>query len=310
MTHDHTKHGILLMLLFCLLAPAIDVFAKIASTDIPVGQITAARFLIQALVFLPFLIRGLRTHHVFRLKDMILIPLRAGAIFGSTLFFILAVKHMPLADALAIVYVEPFLVMFLAWVLLGESVGWHRIAASIICLIGTAFVIQPSFALFGHVALYPLGTALCFAIYMLVTREVSDRFEPLFLQPLTATIACFMVVPPLFFFDGSAHEVWDPVMPHGVFWLWLLGVGVSGAAAHLALSYALKFAPSATLAPLSYLEIITATVVGFLVFGDIPTHWALFGVILIVISGLYLIWRETQLKKRVSMPTTPPPSVV
>ena len=89
-----------------------------------------------------------------------------------------------------------------------------------------------------------------------------------------------------------------PVMPQGIFWLWLFGVGLWASISHMMMSFALKFAPSATLAPLHYLEIVTALILGYVIFSDFPNTLALVGTAIIVASGLYVFHREQVLERQ------------
>jgi drug/metabolite transporter (DMT)-like permease len=97
--------------------------------------------------------------------------------------------------------------------------------------------------------------------------------------------------------DGSGIATLDPVMPQGLAWLWLFGVGFWAAVSHMCMTYALKFAPSATLAPLHYLEIVAAVAFGYLVFGDFPNPLTWAGIAVIVASGLYIIHRERRVAR-------------
>ena len=91
---------------------------------------------------------------------------------------------------------------------------------------------------------------------------------------------------------GSGADAYLLALPHGIFWLWCFCVGLAATISHMAMTYALKFAPSATLAPLHYLEIVTATLFGYQFFGDFPNRLTWCGIVIIVCSGLYIIHRE------------------
>jgi drug/metabolite transporter (DMT)-like permease len=279
-----------LMLGFCVLAPAIDVFGKLASASIPVGQITAARYVVQAAVLVPVaLAMGLSLRMDARALGLNL--LRAALSLASTFTFIAAVRVMPLADALAIAFVEPFLLLLIGHLFLGETVGRRRLAAVAAGFAGTLIVVRPSFAAFGPVALLPLGTALFFALYMLSTRWQRDT-HPVTLQATTAVAAVLLAVPILVLGDGGPWHDVDPVRPQGLAWAWLAGMGLASASSHLFLTYALRFAPASSLAPLHYLELVSATVLGFLVFGNLPQGATWLGIGVIAASGLYVIHRE------------------
>ena len=173
----------------------------------------------------------------------------------------------------------------------------RRIIASVVGFGGSLLVIQPSLVTFGLVALYPLGTALCFALYMLETRSLSRKMHPIPMQFATSVLTalfCSLFVGVAWIGQWDAHA---PVMPEGITWLWLFGVGAASALAHIMMTYALRFAPSATLAPLHYLEIISAAILGLLVFQDFPNTLTWAGIAIIVSSGLYIIHRERLTEK-------------
>ncbi len=292
MTTDTTLRGILLMLLFCLLAPLLDVSAKLAAENgIPVGQITAARFFVQGILMLPVVwLMGLS----FALTPRALgfICLRALFLLLSTFSFVSGIALMPIADALAIVFVEPFILLLLGRLIFGDSVGPRRIAACVAGFCGALLVIQPSLAAFGLVALWPLGTAVFFAFYMLVTRAISAYMHPVAMQFHTAWTGFAMCVPILAVAGGSDIAALAVVWPSPLNWLWLFGVGFWAAVSHMAMTYALKYAPSATLAPLHYSEIVVAVALGYLIFADFPNPVTWAGIAIIVASGLYMIHRE------------------
>jgi len=190
---------------------------------------------------------------------------------------------------------------------LAEDVGPRRVAAALVGFVGVLFVIQPSFAAFGLVALFPLGTAVAFAGYILITRSVSRKVHPVTLQFYTGVIASLMCLPALVLADGSGHVLLDPVWPNGPAWLWLFGAGFFAAISHMMMTYALSMAPSATLAPLQYLELPVATFFGYLVFGDFPNALTLFGIAIIISAGLYMIHRERVTARQLVTERAAPP---
>ncbi|MGL4310207.1 MAG: DMT family transporter [Paracoccaceae bacterium] len=295
---DRILPGIALMIAFCIFAPGIDVFAKLAAlAGQPPGQITLARFAGQAALMLPLV---MMQGHALTMPARTFgwTCLRAVLLIASTFSFVMAVRVMPLADALAIVFVEPFILLLLGRAFLGEQVGPRRIVACLIGFAGSLLVIRPSLTIFGPVALYPLGTAVAFAAYMLVTRRLSRDQHPVAMQFHTAFWGAVMMVPALFLGESLGWEAIEFAPVAGRIWLWLAGVGLMATIAHMAITYALKYAPSATLAPLAYLEIVTAAALGYLVFGDFPAPLTWAGVGVIVASGLYVIHRERVVSRR------------
>lgn len=291
MHSDRILPGVALMLAFCAVAPMIDVSSKLAAATIPVGQITTARFVVQAALMAPIVaLMGL----TFRLspRAVWLTTLRALCLVASTYTFVSAVAVMPVADALAIAFVEPFILLILGRMIFGDEVGPRRIGACVVGFAGALFVIRPSFAIFGPVALYPLGTALSFALYMLVTRRLAREVHPVPMQFHTALFGMILCLPVMVLAQGSGIGPLDPVMPEGAAWAFLFGVGLASTVSHMAITYALKFAPAATLAPLHYSELLSAVVLGYLVFGDFPAPLTWVGIAIITASGLYIIHRE------------------
>ena len=303
---DRILAGLTLMLGFCLSAPLLDVAAKLASESVPVGQITTARFVVQCALMAPFIwFMGLSLR-VARGQWLALL-FRAVLLFVATFCFIAAIRVMPLADALAIVFVAPFIVLLVGKFYLGEDVGPRRVGAAIVGFVGVLFVIQPSFAAFGAVALFPLGTAVGFAFYILVTRGLSRQVHPVTMQFYTGLIASLFCMPVLILAQGSGSELLDPVWPVGIAWLWLLGVGFFATLSHMMMTYALSMAPSATLAPMQYLELPVTTFLGYLVFRDFPNALTLTGIAIIIGAGLYMIHRERVTARRLITERAAPP---
>lgn len=292
MTRDTTLQGVLLMIAFCVIAPLLDVGAKLAAQNgIPVGQVTAARFVVQTALMLP-VVALMRLPMRLTGKALAFTTLRALLLLVSTFAFVSGIQVMPLADALAIVFVEPFILLILGRLLFGDQVGPRRIAACAVGFVGVLLVIQPSLAAFGLVALWPLATAVLFALYMLVTRAISAWMHPVTMQFHTSWTGLLLCLPVMVLADGSGIPALDPVWPTGWNWLWLFMVGFFAAVSHMCMTYALKHATAATLAPLHYLEIVTAVTLGYLIFDDFPNAMTFAGIAVIVASGLYIIHRE------------------
>jgi len=165
---DKNALGIGLMLAFCLIAPVLDVFAKLASEEIPIIQITSVRFFGQGILM--FLIIEILQKPI-KVPANFLAPLFWRAIFllTATYCFFFAIKTMPIADAVAIVFIEPFILLLIGKFVFEEEVGVRRFTACAIGFIGVILVIKPSFINFGFVALYPLGTAIGFGLYIIST---------------------------------------------------------------------------------------------------------------------------------------------
>ncbi len=302
---NRTMLGVLFMVAFCIIAPVMDAFAKATPEHVPVAQILAARFGIQVMILVPLAL-ALQLAARPTGRDISLHLARGAALLAATACFFTAVRYMPIANAIAIFFVSPFVTTLLGAVFLKETVGWRRVSACLVGFGGALLVIRPSFTGLGAVALLPLSTAFFFAVYMLLTRSMSQRLHPLTLQAHTALAACLIVFPPLIAMDGSGSRYFDPVWPTGLAIWTLLGVGLIATVSHLCITYALRFAPASTVAPLQYLEIVGATAVGYIAFNDFPKPLTWLGIAIIVASGLFLFARERDLGRKTDRPPPPP----
>ena len=303
-TADKPVLGILFMIGFCITAPIMDGMAKLTPNEVPVLQIVAARFGVQVVILIPMAIMmGVAMRPTAR--DVVGHLMRGLMLLLATFCFFSAIRYMPIANAMAIFFVEPFILTLMGGLLLGEQVGPRRITACVIGFIGALFVIQPSFQELGFVALLPLGTAVTFAAYMILTRTMSDRQHPIALQAYTALGASLLILPLIIGFEGTNNPWLDPVWPSEFAIMALLAVGILATISHLLLSVALKLAPTATIAPLQYLEIAGSVAVGYFLFRDFPDSLTWLGIAIIVGSGLYVFARE----RRADLQRRPTPPV-
>lgn len=294
MSADRPFFGILLMLAFCVLAPLGDSIAKVLGGRIPLVELLLARFALQALFLLPVVL-AMRISLNLKGRVLRLTVVRTVLhILGTTAMFA-ALRYLPLADAIAIAFVMPFIMLILGKTVLNEDVGTRRILACLVGFGGTLLVIQPSFASVGLPALLPLAVALIFALFMLVTRQIAKEVDPLALQCASGLIATPILL--LAAFAGTQLDLPGSalILPNTVDTMLVLAIGVIGTVAHLLMTWSLRLAPSTTLAPMQYLEIPMATLLGWIVFGDLPNGLAALGIVITILSGLYIIYREQQI---------------
>ncbi|GAB5438364.1 DMT family transporter [Falsiruegeria mediterranea] len=291
MSHDRPVLGILLMLGFCVVAPMGDAVAKLLSGAIPLGELLLVRFAVQAAVLIPLVIVTRRPWRI-RGRLLRLTALRTVLhIVGIGAMFT-ALQYLPLADAVAIAFVMPFIMLLLGKYVLDEEVGARRLGACIVGFIGTLLVIQPSFVEVGWPALLPLVVAVVFSLFMLVTRQLAKDTDPVGLQAVSGVMASVVLLPALLVGQNMGVEPLTLVMPDvTTSWL-MLAIGLLGTLAHLLMTWSLRYAPSATLAPMQYLEIPVATVIGWLIFSDLPNGLASVGICITIAAGLYIILRE------------------
>jgi drug/metabolite transporter (DMT)-like permease len=297
MTPDRPFLGILLMLLFCVLAPVGDAVAKLLSGVVPLSELLIVRFGVQALVLAPVIFLTGRDWRMSR-RVLGLTVLRTLLHIAGIGAMFTALFYLPLADAIAIAFVMPFLMLLLGKYVLDEEVGARRLWACVAGFLGTLLVIQPSFAEVGWPALLPLVVAVVFSLFMLVTRQIARETDPISLQAVSGGIATLMILPFLYLHSetlGHGLVILNPGLQTG---LLLAVIGLLGTLAHLMMTWALRYAPSATLAPMQYLEIPFATLIGWAVFGDLPNGLAAVGILITIAAGLFILLRERAISKR------------
>lgn len=297
MTPDRPVLGILLMLGFCILAPLGDSIAKILGPSIPLGQLVFTRFFVQACLLVPLVILSDLS---WRLSPRVwkLVVIRTILHILGIGFMFTSLMYLPLADAVAIAFVMPFIMLLLGRFVLNEEVGFHRMAACAVGFVGTLLVIQPNFLAVGWVALLPVAVAVIFALFMLTTRQIAKEADPIALQAVSGVIATVMLLPFIAVGIAIDFKPLSVVSPNLIEWQLLFAIGVLGTFAHLLMTWSLRFAPSATLAPMQYLEIPVATLVGFWLFSEFPNTLATAGITLTVAAGVYVVLREQATARR------------
>ena len=283
----------LLMVGAMLLLPAIDAIAKYLSASISAGQVTWSRFAFQSLFMLPLALRVWR--HAPR-TNFAVNALRGALLALTTLFFFAALKYLPIADAISIFFVEPLILTILSALLLGEQVGWRRFSAVFVGLAGAGLVIQLNLTAAGTPALLPLGAATCFAFYLVLTRMFAQREAPEMMQFQAGLAGCALLTVALVVGEQMDFAPLMPSMPTAVEWGWLALLGLIAAIGHLMVVAAFARAHASLLAPFQYLELVSATTLGFLIFGDFPGPATWLGVAVIIGSGLYVFHRERVVK--------------
>lgn len=304
MNTDRPLLGIVLMLGFCILAPLGDAIAKILGPSIPLGQLVLTRFAVQAVVLIPLVMLS-RMNWRLSARAWRLTLIRTVLHILGIGFMFVSLRYLPLADAIAIVFVMPFIMLLLGHFILGEEVGVYRMAACGVGFIGTLLVIQPNFLAVGWVALLPLAVAVLFALFMLTTRQIAKEADPVALQAISGVIAIALLLPLTLWGTLAGFAPASLLIPAAMDWGLLLAIGLLGTFAHLLMTWSLRFAPSATLAPMQYLEIPVATIVGFWLFRELPDTLAALGIMLTVASGIYVILREQATARRLAK-TAPP----
>ena len=275
-----------------LMLPAMDAIAKWLAGSISSGQTTWSRFFFQIIFMFPLL---LRTRGPWLNRNLFLHAARGALIAIATLLFFTGLAYLPMADAISIFFVEPLLVTLLSALIFGEIIRWRRLSAICIGFIGALIVIRPSFAQVGFTVLYPIGTAICFSFYILLTRKLVKNEDPIRLQFFAGIFGFLVMTLALTFGSFNGIKVLTFVWPEPGEWILLCGLGLLATVCHLLVVYAYQRAPISLLAPFHYVEIIGATILGWLIFNEFPDLITWFGIAIIVGSGIYMFHRESRL---------------
>lgn len=218
---------------------------------------------------------------------------RGVLVIGSSLLFVFAVRHAPLADAVAASFVAPFFLTIFGATILKESVGFRRWSAVVVGFIGALVVIRPGMGVIHPAVMLVVVAAVLFAARQVIGRFLSTTDKTITTIAYTAIVSSFVISIPLPF-------VWQtPEQP--IQWLFFLGLALSGALGEILIIKALEVAEAAVVAPIHYTILIWATVYGYLVFGDLPDRWTFIGTAIIVLAGLYTIRRGSSVTPTINV---------
>jgi len=201
--------------------------------------------------------------------------------------FFWAVSYLPLADTVTFYLAGPIYVTALSVVFLGEHVGWRRWAAVVTGFCGVLLALRPSAATLTLPALIALIGSVCFAFVMIVTRLLRDTPNTVLIsRQIAGTLLLGIVVAPFRWVAASPGDLALMVL-----------FGVLSIVALACVNLSLKLTAASVVVPYQYTLIVWAIVLGYLVFGDVPDAFTLAGAAVIVLSGLYIFWREQRLSR-------------
>jgi drug/metabolite transporter (DMT)-like permease len=286
------RAGVLIMLLSMLMFSLNDVMGKWLVASYSVNQLILIRSLAALVVLSPFLIRrGWRS--LIIVDRPWLQGLRALLFAAEASAFYFAVSYMSLADAMTYWLAAPIYVAAASPLLLGEKVGWRRWSAILFGFAGVVVALEPSSESFSLQALVAIAGSAAFAFAILLGRTLRETSD---------TTLIFWQVTGALIFSGCGLAIepsgWTPVSGQPLMMLCLLGIVAM--LAHIFVTRALKLADAATIVPLQYTLLLWAIVFGWAFFGDTPKLTTLIGAGMIVAAGLFIFFREQQVKRRES----------
>jgi len=268
----------LMIMTAVILFAVMDSISKYLTRFYPVSNVVWARYLSHTLLVV--LVLGPRVGLALVRTTRPVAQIARGLLLTvATLFFVTAIKYMPIAEATAIQFLAPLLVTAMAVVVLKEKVELARWVAIVCGFVGVLIIIRPGSGIFAWASLLPLATAVCFASYQILTRRLAGLESPytsLFYAGLVGAVL-LSVSPP---------SSWSPPQT-GMHFLFFAIIGVLGGVGHLILIKAYELAPASRLAPFSYTQLIWVTLAGYLAFDDFPDVWSFVGMAILMASGIY-----------------------
>jgi len=279
---DRPFKGIALILASTVFLGTSDATAKYLSATLPSIEIAWIRFLVFALIMVPSMLPG-SPLYALQTKSLGLQLMRGAALLGSSLFFISGLRFLPIAEASATGFVSPLFVTALSIIFLGEKVGLRRWIATAVGLIGVLIILRPGSGAFHAAAFFPLVSALAWACTLIMTRMMSGK-------ELAITTMTYSSIAGVCILSALVPAVWVTPSWHDI--LFGILIGVASTAGQWIVVLAFRYADASVLAPFSYSQLVWVSLLGFLIFGEVPDVWTVTGAAFIVASGLYTAHRE------------------
>ena len=270
----------------------LDSTAKFLTERYPVWEVIFIRYLSHLILFTAFLAFTKRLRTSLHSKKLRLQLLRSCLLIFTTCVFFLALRYLPLAEATAMMMLTPLFVSVLAIPLLGEVVGRHRLFCIAFGMLGALLVFRPGSALFQPAALLALTAAVLYALYQIATRMLAESDS-------VATTTLYTAVVGTLLAGLLAPFNWQAMEPQHFIFACLLGL--HAIFSHAAIIIAFSLAPASLATAFGYVGIFWSALFGLMIFGVLPDVISWLGILLVIASGIYLLWRETHHK----LPPTP-----
>jgi drug/metabolite transporter (DMT)-like permease len=284
--------GISLMFgaLFCF--ALLDTTGKWLNGHLPTLQVVWARYASHFVIAFVF-INPLTVKNLFTTQRPWLQLGRSALLFLSTAINFISLNYLQLDETTAILFTTPFFIALFAGPLLGEWIGWRRWIAILIGFAGALVVIRPGTGALHPTAFLSLAGACCYALYNISTRALAPYDSTQTTITYSALVGVLIASIPLPWIWQTPTE---PLVIGG-----MVAVGLFGLVGHTFLIIAHRYAPAGVLAPFMYFQIIWVLMTSFAVFGDLPHFWTIIGVLIVVASGLYLLYRERVMNAEASL---------
>jgi len=273
--------GILLMTLGMFSLSVNDITYKNLTTNFPVWEAVFFRAFSGSIISLFLVYRsGISS---IKTKKPVRHFVRAFSSVGCVVLYIFGIKYLLLSENIAIAHSAPIIAALLAVPILGEKIGIHRIFAIIIGFIGVLVIVKPGTDMFQFKSLLPIGSAFFMASVYISTRSLMKT------ESSTSIVFYYSFA---LFFTSILFFPSDFIIPDIFNLVLALSLGIMGSLGHYFMSQAARHADVAVTSPFEYTSFIFVGIMGFLFFNEIPNKSVLMGAILIIISGVYVAYRE------------------
>ena len=288
MDPSNQKHqplkGIFLFTTAIFLISIVDTICKFFTKDLHAIQIVWGYLIgINVTLWIFFFLKGEKLSKLVKSKKLVLQIIRPAFLICSISSLFIGLTYLPIAEATAIGFVAPLFITALSVPILKEKVGIHRWSAVMFGFLGVIIIVRPGTEFWHIASIMPLLGAFFFALFQIFTRLLStteNTYTTLFYTGIGGLGWSSLMVP----------FVWSPMLR--IHFFVFFSIGIMGAIAHLCMISAFDRAEASFLAPYNYTKLLWVTVLGYIIFGDIPSLEMWLGAFIIVSAGFYVFSRE------------------
>ena len=282
--------GIMLMLGFATIAPIMDSAMKEISASISVIQIVWLRFFMHFIIMLP--IASITDYQsLVKPNNLFFQLLRSTLLMFATISFVGAIQVMEIPDVIAIVFIAPFIATAFSAFFLKEQVGIRRWSAVIVGFIGVLIITRPGLSSFNIGVFYALLCGLAYGSLMTITKFMSSNEKNITTLTYTPLIG-LLVSSIILLYDG------DLFFNIGKIWPFIILIGIAGTTSQYCFIRAFQYGKTSIIAPFFYFEIVATSMLSYFWFNYFPDSLTWLGITIIILSGIFISWRETKLKEK------------
>jgi drug/metabolite transporter (DMT)-like permease len=276
--------GLIFMATAALCLPICDAIAKWLSLSLSPAQIALFRFGVQTLILIPFMVRTKRVFKSFQVAYIFMGASLALALL--TLFW--GLLYLPLANNIALFFIEPLILILLSSFFLKEKITKEQYIGVVGGLFGALIVLRPNFMDYGFAAILPMLAAFFYASYLAITRAKVKK-DVVGLQFWVGFFATTLIGASMLLGSFANVKILEFREVNLTLFFWIIILVLLSFALHILIALAMQRSKASSLASLQYLELISATILGWLIFKDIPDFLTIVGALIIVIFGIYTI---------------------